>query len=205
MPTAPLIRRLRRILPATVAALALAGLALGVASAASASTLLGDDFSDGDAAGWSHSGGTWTVVSDGSPVLQQSNAGTDNARVFAGDSSWTDYTVQARVKPLTLSATSAVALLTRASGSTTFYRLVLLPDQAQLQLVKSGQVTVLGATARTVSVGAWYTLVIEASGSSLRASVDGTQVASATSTAIAKGRVGLQTQFAAAEFDDVAV
>jgi hypothetical protein len=122
-----------------------------MASAASASTLLGDDFSDGDAAGWSRSGGTWTVVSDGSPVLQQSNAGTDNARVFAGDSSWSDYAVQARVKPLTLGATGSVALLTRASGSTTFYRLVLLPGQAQLQLVKSGQVTVLGSAARTVA------------------------------------------------------
>ena len=44
-------------------------------------------------------------------------------------------------------------LLARAKSSTTFYRLALLPGQAQLQAVNSGSVTVLGTAARTVSPG----------------------------------------------------
>src|SRR5690242_18618775 len=83
---------------------AVGGLALAVAAAfaltvtdASAATVFSSDFESGST-GWSKSGGTWSVVSDGSQVFQQSDAGSARAREFAGDTGWTDYSVQARVK-----------------------------------------------------------------------------------------------------------
>jgi hypothetical protein len=181
-------------------------LVVGIASSASAATLFSDDFSDGDTSGWSKSGGTWAVVTDGSPVVCQSSATSENARLFGGSTSWTSYVVQARVKPLTFGSGGFVGLLARASGSTKFYRVALLPgNQVQLQVVNGSTVTVLGSVSRTVTTGTWYTLAIEASDTTIRGTVDGATIGQATSTVSATGRIGLQSGYSTASFDDVLV
>jgi hypothetical protein len=186
-------------------AAALTAAALGISTTAQAATAFSADFESG-ASGWSKSGGTWTVVGDGSQTLRQTNVGSENARDFAGDSGWTDYTVTARVKPLSFGSGGLVALLARARSSTTFYRLALLPgNQTQLQAVSSGTVTVLGSSSRTVSAGTWYTLSLAVSGSSITGRVDGTTVGTGSSPVASAGRVGLQTAYASAGFDDVVV
>ncbi|WP_431924517.1 pectinesterase family protein [Micromonospora wenchangensis] len=203
--------RTKRLHPlaVTVAALTAVLLALtqfGGARVAHAAPLFSDDFSDGDLAGWSRSGGTWSVVSDGSPALQQAKAATDNARLFAGSSSWADQAVQARVKPLTLPGNGLVALLARASGATSYYRLALLPgDQVRLEAVRSGTVSPLGAVTHPVTTGTWHTLRIEVAGTAVRGWVDGVPVGSGTGTLTATGRIGVQTGHATARFDDVVV
>ncbi|MFJ6198060.1 pectinesterase family protein [Micromonospora sp. NPDC092111] len=201
--------RRRSLLAVATATLTTALLALtqfGGAQVAFAATLFSDDFSDGDTAGWSKSGGTWSVVTDGSAALQQAKGDTDNARLFAGNTAWADYTVQARVKPLTLPADGTVALLARASSSTSYYRLALLPgDQVRLEAVRSGTATTLGAASRPVAAGNWYTLRIEVAGSTVRGWVDGALVATGTSTVAATGRIGVQTGYATARYDDVTV
>jgi hypothetical protein len=53
-------------------------------------TLFTDDFEDGNATGWSKSGGSWAVVSDGSLVYRQSGTSSD-AKARAGSMSWTNY------------------------------------------------------------------------------------------------------------------
>lgn len=202
----PRLARHRRwpILAAGVAAFtAVAAITTQVAFAA---TLFSDTFEDGNTNGWSKSGGTWAVVTDGSGAMRQSNAGSENARTFAGSSSWTNYTVSARVKPLSLASNGFIGLLARSKGSTTFYRLALLPGNAvQLQAVNSGSVTVLGSASRTVSTGTWYTLGITMSGSTITGKVDGVTVGSGTSPVASTGRIGVQTGYASASFDDVTV
>jgi len=188
-----------------LAVLVTAGLAATVTSA-QAATVFSADFESGSTSGWSKSGGTWAVVADGSQTLRQSNAGSENAREFAGDSGWTDYTVTARVKPISFGSNGFAGLLARAKSSTTFYRLALLPgNQAQLQAVNSGNVTVLGTSSRTVATGSWYTLSLSVAGSTITGRVDGATVGSGTSSVAASGRIGLQTGFASAGFDDVTV
>src|SRR5262245_45042560 len=86
------------VIAGAVAALTVA--AIGFGQLAFADTLLSDNFESGSASSWSKSGGTWTVVSDGSQALRQTNATSENARVFNGSTGWTGYSVQARVKPL---------------------------------------------------------------------------------------------------------
>nr|BFE60611.1 hypothetical protein GCM10020063_051370 [Dactylosporangium thailandense] len=187
------------------AATAVAGV-LFATQVAFADTAFSATFEDGSTSGWSKSGGTWSVVTDGSKVLQQSSTGSENAREFAGDSGWTNYTVQAAVKPLALGSGGFAALLARSTSATTFYRLALLPgNSVQLQAVNSGSVTVLGSASRTVSSGTWYTLGITVNGSSISASVDGATIANVSNTAIAKGRIGLQTAYSSANFDNVTV
>jgi hypothetical protein len=180
--------------------------AIALSPTAQAATLFTDDFSDGNTNGWSKSGGTWAVVTDGSPAARQSQASSENARLFAGSTSWTAYRVQARVKPLSFGSGGVVGLLSRASGSTKFYRLALLPgSQVQLQAVNGSSVTVIGSASRTVAIGTWYTLAIEASGTTIRATVDGAQIAQGTNALVASGRIGFQTLYSTASFDDVAV
>ncbi|MFC7480992.1 family 16 glycoside hydrolase [Luedemannella flava] len=185
---------------------ALTAAAIAFAPGASAATEFSDTFESGLASSWSKSGGTWAVVADGSQALRQSNAGSENARLFNGSTSWTNVTVQARVKPLSLGSGGFVGLLARATGSTTFFRLALLPgNQVQLQSVNGGSVTVLGSASRTVATGTWYTLAIDVNGSTVRGLVDGTQIASGTASSPTSGRIGLQTSYSTASFDDVIV
>ncbi|MEV4510150.1 right-handed parallel beta-helix repeat-containing protein [Dactylosporangium sp. NPDC049525] len=171
-----------------------------------AATLFADDFNDGNANGWSKSGGTWSVVTDGSGVYRQSKAAGDLSRAFAGQTGWSDYTAEARVRPLAFDGTGAdrfAGLAARSGGSTSYDRVVLLSgNRAELQAVRSGAVTVLGSVSLPVSTGRWYTLRLEESGPTVRGYVDGALVGSGPSQS-ATGRLGVQTFRASADFDDV--
>ncbi|GAB3936540.1 hypothetical protein GCM10027614_13210 [Micromonospora vulcania] len=197
----------RGALAAAGAGLIAVALAVGVTTGAQAATLFGDTFDDGNADGWSKSGGDWSVITDGSPAYRQANAGSELARAFAGQTSWTDYQVQARVKPLSFNGTGrVVALGARSTSATKMYRLALInANRAELQVVNGSAITVLGSTTLTVATGTWYTLRLEASGGTIRGFVNGTQIGAGTNTAYAAGRIALVTAYASAVFDDVAV
>ncbi|WP_345631424.1 pectate lyase [Rugosimonospora acidiphila] len=179
---------------------------VGITQMALAATVFTANFEDGTTNAWSKSGGTWTVVTDGSKAVQQSKGTTDNARLFAGDTGWTTYTVQARVKPLSLGSGGFAGLLARAKSSTSFYRLALMPGNlVQLQAVNSGAVTVLASKSQTVATGTWYTLALTVNGTSISGSVNGASIGSGSSSVSSTGRIGLQTAFSTANFDDVTV
>ncbi|GIE82825.1 hypothetical protein Aph02nite_87750 [Actinoplanes philippinensis] len=165
-----------------------------------------DTFEDGDTAGWSRSGGAWSVVADGGKVLEQGKTGATLARQFAGSADWTDYTVTAKVKPLAVASGGYAALVARSTSATSFYRLALTgANKVRLESVKSGNVTVLGEAALTVTPGTVYTLGLTASGNTLTGSVNGASILSGTASASGSGRIGLQTYDATARFDDVTV
>jgi pectate lyase len=199
-------QRRRRLLGAgLLSAAVIAGTLTMTAPQAMAATLFSADFESG-AGGWSKSGGDWSVVSDGSPVFQQASSTVERARQFAGSTGWTDYAVQARVKPLSFGGGGVVALAARVTSATKMYRLALTgANRAELQVMDGSAITVLGSAALTVSTGSWYTLRIDAAGSTLRGYVNGTTVGSATSTAYSAGRIGLVTAYASGRFDDVTV
>ncbi|WP_199562274.1 family 16 glycoside hydrolase, partial [Micromonospora deserti] len=175
-------------------------------AAAQAATLLSDDFQDGNSTGWSSSGGSWSVVSDGSLAYRQSSTGSD-AKAQAG-STWSDQSVQARVKPVTWGSGSGrfAGLIGRAQSMTSYYYLALT-NGSQVVLGKrvSGGYTTLASAPTAVSTGTWYTLRLEAFGSQLRGYVNGQQVVSSSDGTFSSGRVGLATLYASASFDDVLV
>ncbi|GAA1360859.1 family 16 glycoside hydrolase [Catellatospora chokoriensis] len=183
---------------------ALLNLTGGVAIAA---TLFSDNFNSGSATGWSKSGGDWSVVTDGTGTFQQGKVDSELARQFAGSTSWTDYTVTARVKPTGFSGSGRYAALgARSTGSSTRYQLALLNSgRAELQAVNGSSVTVIGGVNLTVSTGTWYTLQLTASGSTLTGWVNGNQVASGSNSQFGAGRIVLVTSYATARFDDVVV
>ncbi|HEU4386952.1 MAG TPA: family 16 glycoside hydrolase, partial [Blastocatellia bacterium] len=194
---------------AVLCAIVLAGMYLALSFGAVTSaqtTLFSDNFQDGNANGWSRSNGTWTVVTDGTLVFRQSSTTTD-ARARAGLTSWTDYSVQARVKPIAFgSAGRYVALITRAENSNHFYQLAL-QNGNQLVLARrvGDTVTTLASRSFTVTTNTFFTLRIDAQGSSLRAFVNGTQQLTATDSTFPAGAIGVGTFFASGSFDDVVV
>ncbi len=193
------------------------GITLGVAallaflvsfssSAQTQTTLFTDNFEDGDAKGWTKSGGTWSVVTDGTRVYKQSGTSSD-ARSRAGSTSWTDYAVEARIKPLSFNGTDRfVALLARAQGSTSYYYLTLRSsNKIELKKLVSGSSTTLASKTFTVTPGTWYTVRLEAVGTSLAAYVNGTLQLTATDSQFSSGNIGGATFYASAEFDDFVV
>lgn len=184
---------------ALTAAAATIVLAAAFAARADAATLLSDNFDDGNADGWSKSGGSWSVVSG---AYQQSGTSAD-AKAQAGSTSWTTQTVTARVRPIAFSnSTRAVGVAARAQSMSSFYSLVLT-GSGSVQLRRG--TTMLASAPLPVSTGTWYTLSLTASGSSLTGSVNGVQLVSAGDGAYANGRAGLVTSYASAAFDDVVV
>ena len=89
-----------------------------------ADTLLSDDFSDGNSTGWARSGGSWSVVTDGSLVFRQSGTSSD-ARALTSAPGWVDYGVQARVRPTGFGGTNrhvGVMARDRTAAATTRWR-----------------------------------------------------------------------------------
>ena len=198
----PASRRILTVIGTTVVAMSLV-ITVGRLAFAD-TTVFADDFSDGNANGWSKAGGSWSVVTDGSPVLHQANATTGEARAYAGPSSLTDLVVQARVKATSVGSDGFVALAARQQSSTNTYRLALYSNgQAQLQAVKGATITVLGTGSSAVPVGTWATVRVEVAGTRLRGYVNGALVASGTSTMYANGKIGVATYHSSASFDDV--
>ncbi|AEV85498.1 cellulose-binding protein II [Actinoplanes sp. SE50] len=207
MSPSPRARRARRLAGAgALAAAVIAGLAVTVATA-QAATLFSADFESGSTGGWSKSGGTWSIVTDGSKVLQQSDTTSERAREFGGTGSWTDYAVQARVKATAFgTGAGVVALTARAAGATRMYRLSLTgSNRVQLEAMNGGAVTVLASLAQTISTSTFYTLRLTVSGTTISGTVNGTSVGSVTDPSIAGGRIGLLTEHAAGRFDDIVV
>jgi len=181
-------------------------LVVAVGSPAQAATLLTDDFEDGNSSGWSTSGGTWSVVTDGSRVFRQAGTSAD-AVARAGSSGWTNYTVTARVKPLAFGNSSRfVALLARVRANTSYYYLALTGSgTAVLGKRVSGTLTPLAQASFAVSPGTWYTLSLTVSGASLTGSVGGGPTLSASDGQYASGQTGFATSYASGALDDVLV
>jgi pectate lyase len=199
-------RRLATAWAAGASAVLATVMAVAVSAPAQAATLLSDDFEDGNSSGWSTSGGTWSVVTDGSRVLRQGGTSAD-AVARAGSSAWTNYTVTARVKPIAYANSSRfVALLSRVRANTSYYYLALTGG-GTLVLGKrvSGSLTPLAQTSFAVAPGTWYSLSLTASGSSLTGGVAGGPTLSATDSQYPSGQTGLATSYASGAIDDVLV
>jgi hypothetical protein len=178
-----------------------------VAGTAVAAVVFTDDFEDGNSSGWTTSGGgTWAVASDGTQVLRTSGAAAADSKALAG-SSWTDYALQARVKPVSFDGTNRfVGIAARVQDDLNYYYIALRSNNtAELKKLVAGAPTTLGSISLTVAAGTWYTTRLQVTGSTVTGSVNGTQIASVADTQFSAGRIGALTYSASASFDDVTV
>lgn len=176
------------------------------ANAASAATLRTDGFEDGDAAGWTTTGGTWIVNLDGSNhVLRQSSLAA-NALARTGSLSWQDYRVTAQVRPESFNGLPGFAgVVARASSTANYYALVLRPnDTAALTRTVGGRSQTLATLPVSVDTGRWYTLSLTVDGQQLTGSVDGASFG-ASDGFLYEGPAGFTTTWTTASFDNVLV
>jgi hypothetical protein len=181
-------------------------------------TLLTEDFEDGVANGWtSLVPSDWSIVDDGSKVYKQ-GVSQGNSTVHlsaAGDVSWTNVVIEAKVKPTFggISSSYFAGVCARLKDPDNYYCAVLRSDgNFGIRARQGGSGTNLAnvhAMPTDIATNKWYTVKLKVAGSSLEASVVGPAGETATATAndcqVAAGGVGLAAAGMSAEFDDVKV
>ncbi|MDI4647076.1 family 16 glycoside hydrolase [Cohnella hashimotonis] len=154
---------------------------------------------------WAVVTGTWNVVNDGSRVY---NSGTtfDNSSAV-GSASWTDYTVETRVKVNGWSSTNSpnAGIRLRFADKDNYYFLGYKSGSLTIYRRVAGANTGLGSKAYTLQTGEWYTFKAVVQGTSLKLYVNGTLEVSATDNKLAAGKAGLDSRFADARYDDFTV
>jgi hypothetical protein len=172
-----------------------------------------DDFEDGNADGWTPSGGSWSVITDGTFVYKGDGG---DFQSLAG-SSHTDQTVEAKLKVLQFGGSSGsyrAGLVARHTGSSNYYALEIDPT-GKLRLLK-GTSSISGCSdlpsGVSPLVGTWSTLKLQVSGPASQVHivswVNGVQKHDCTiSSGIASGSAGVATfgSNTRAEFDDFGI
>ena len=169
--------------------------------------LFQDNFETGTAAGWNPTAGTWSVVLDGSNhVYRNSNTSGDNWS-YNGSAAWTDYALEALIKPLTWNSGGIVRILGRWQDANHWYYVNLTADNhIQLRKNVNGTFTDLAPQKSfTVSKGTWYKVRLEMVGTTLKAYVNDVLQLTATDATFSSGLIAVGGFNNTAEFDNVVV
>ncbi len=151
---------------------------------------------------------------DGHPYLEQHTIndlpGLMNPTMITGDPEWSDYTLVAKVRPLSVAEMAGVVfryhtnrhyyLFALTRGSKAVLR-VRLPLEQQYRVAEWRE---LGSVDFTYDTLHYYTLKVENAGPSIRAFVDGKLLLEANDAEIVKGRIGVTSNIPA-RFADVRV
>ncbi len=179
--------------------------------AAQAATLLyNDDFESdtvgGAAAGWNVSSGTWSVALDSTRVLMETNTNTATAKsINAGSVLWTDYALQAQIKPGTTALGTANVLAARYTDDNNSYALILKDGSTWYFGKKVGGVwTTLANGSFSYNTSSWYQLEVDVVGNKLTGLINGTKVASVTDSTFSAGAFAVMSR-STIEVDNVIV
>jgi hypothetical protein len=165
----------------------------------------GDQYEDGDAYSWVPSTGVWSVVTDGTNVLKQTST-SGEAVTITGNASWSNYTLQAKLKMYDALAFNASGIIGRYVDDNNYYLFRLITTgSAQLYKKSGGTFTLLQEVPLTVNTNTTYTLKLVMSGSTLTGYVNGTQLVSVTDSTFTSGKIGFRTYKQTASFDDIVV
>jgi len=168
--------------------------------------VLADNFDDGNAEGWTTQNGSWSVVTDTSPVYQQATNTGGEAIATAGDAYWTNYDVEA---DLTLKSTkqgAATGIIGRYLDKNNYYLFRVSPDQVQLLKKVNGTFKTLITKPYHVELEKKYNLQLSMRGGSLTGRINGADVLThVDSTPITTGKIGIRTYEQKATVDNVQV
>ena len=161
--------------------------------------------------GWIVITGTWQTATDGTTVYEQTDTTTTNRRSIAGDTSWTDYTFETKMKFVTNGTTPRGAnLFFRIQDDSNYYFLRMQEDNDSLILYRriGGTNTQIGSAVSFALVqDQWYTVRFSIEGQTINVWVDGTQYFTNEDSGgtLTSGRIGLGTTHYHCRFDDVEV
>ncbi len=178
--------------------------------APSGALLFSDDFEldpvGSPPANWTPNTPTWTVALDGSNVLRQTdtNIGTLKS-VKAGSAGWADYSVSATVKPGTSQLGTTNTINARYIDDNNTYALLLKGNDLWFFGKKvAGTWTTFASGNFNYNTMTWYTMRIDAVGSSVAAYLNGALMASATDSSYTSGAIAFASNHIM-EVDNVAV
>jgi pectate lyase len=130
-----------------------------------------------------------------------------DARALIG-STTDDQIVSVRARPVAYAASSTgqerwVGLMARYRDDQNYYYLTLRSGNSlSLRKLVNGVPTIIATVPATVTLGTWYSLRLEVTGNQLRAWLNDALLIQATDSTHTRGRSGLVTAKAAADFDD---
>ncbi|NMO20886.1 DUF1565 domain-containing protein [Pyxidicoccus fallax] len=171
------------------------------------SALLSENFESATSfpsAGWTNNSGngSWAVVTDGTRAVQQQSATSATYIVTAGQATWSNYTLSARVKVGSTGVRNG--LVARFVDNNNFYFLVLHNGNVVLSKKVSGSTTTVQSVPFTASTSAFHTLTLVVSGTSIQGYVDGQLRVQGADTALTAGKPGFYAN-GVATYDDVVV
>ncbi|WP_135548182.1 fibronectin type III domain-containing protein [Paenibacillus cymbidii] len=157
------------------------------------------------ASDWSVTSGTWSVVSDGSQVYKSSTTFDNSAAI--GDSSWTDYTVETRVKVNSWSSTNSpnVGIRVRFTDADNYYFLGYKGGSLNIYRRVAGHNGSTAYKPYTFQTGQWYTFKAVVQGSTLKLYVNGNLELTWTDSNLTSGKAGVDSRFGDSRFDDFTV
>ncbi len=173
--------------------------------ASSGSTLFSDNFESGSYSNWTTQNGSWSVTTDGSKVFYQSSTSAEGRAWLNTSSSWTNQTVEAKVKVTSFNGSNPVLVCARMKDGNNYYAVAVKNGTLELRKKVSGSTSVLTSKSYTFSTGTWYTIKLSVVGTTLTAYVNGTQQLSTTDSSRTSGVAGLVGWKTAVKFDDVVV
>lgn len=175
---------------------------------ANSKMLLGDNFEDGDTAGWTSVTGGWNVPTVGANHVLSSGSQTVTSLMTANaGGSWKDYAYEARARMGIANANAGI--LFRVQDANNYYMYRMNSSTQKLELYKSvnGQLTLVASASFAALEDQWYTIKAVVQGNAISGYVDGQLKLQWTNptTQLTTGGVGFRTTSAGVHYDDAAV
>jgi hypothetical protein len=165
--------------------------------------LFQDNFASGSiSAAWAINAGSYTIQ-DG--ALTATNA---NSAISAGESTWTDYAVESKVRLNNNGAYGGIMFRVQDINNNYWLRLFKpTSGTAKVELLKrvNNTPTILATYDYALSINVWYTLKVVVKGSLIQGYLNGAQIIETTDTQYASGKIGLRNLTQTMSADDVIV
>ncbi len=182
-----------------------------VAVTSGSTSLLADDFSPKPLRNWTASPLGLASNWDGSSGAAAYNGG-GHTQLYAGSSSWTDYTFETKVR-VTNAADFPGGIRGRVNTTTGgSYAAWIYPGQGKIKLwrnsvwhIDTSPTTVLAEANVSISTGTFHTLAITFQGNQITVAFNGTNVIQTTDSTYTAGAVALDVSNQPIEYDDALV
>ena len=157
--------------------------------------------------------GVWAIAMDGSSVYAATGASANSTwrAVAAGETSWTDVQISARVKVTSFAGSSTsyyAGVCARYTSNSSYACFALRSDGNVSFRVNGSNTSSTAPPGGDIQEGTWYTIRVVARGANITAFVNGTEIAAnsrVTSGAPASGRIALAGPGTNVAFDDIVV
>lgn len=173
-----------------------------------AASIFNSDFENGSADNWTSTTGTWSVVQDGNNYVYYQSS-QNEGRTSSGNSSWTDYSVQADVKIDNFNGTNRTYVCGRYVDGNNYYAASLSNSNGgtlEIRKKVNGSTTTLATkTNFPISSGITYKVKLELNGDLINMYVNDVLQLNAHDNNLSSGGIGLVAYKTAAKFDNINV